>query len=249
MTVIYLGSRTVGESVPGLSDALSATGEGLRNMRSAADLAIGQIGVATGLLTSALGDLESAKDGLTAEALGPLNSAFGQANALLSQLQSLLDPNAYLSNVVLGLDDLLTALGLTSGAAYVAQQIAGVTAGVASIQSQINGMVSELDDMTNGMTYLGDALAKIGEVTSALTAANAATLGALVVYTEMLSGLANSGVHAFGYTGAISALGSELDAATPASGVFGPATIGGVILFAETADATTLAVLEDIFGL
>lgn len=249
MTVIYLGSRSIGESIPGLTDALATTGEAVRYLRREADGAIGQIGVAVGLLTSAISDIESAKDGLLANARDPVSAAFSTANSLLNQLQNMLDPNLYLSNLIASLGMLAAQLNLLSGAAYLSQQIAGVQAGINSFQAQLAALDAEFDTATNGMTYIGDALAKVTEVSSALYAANAATLGALANYTAMLSGLANSGVHAFGYTGAIGSLGAELDAATPASGVSGGAEIGGVILFAKTADATTLSTLESIFGL
>jgi hypothetical protein len=212
------------------------------------DTAISGLSAASSLLSSAAAQIETEKDALAGTVLNPINDAISAANGLLSQLNAIVDPNAYLNAALAAINAAALSLAGLGGAAYLAQSLAGANAGLASFTSSYNSAVADVDALTNAANYLGPVLDQINTVSSALSAANAATLGAMVTYTTMLSGLANSGVHAFWYDGPISNLGSELDAASGASGVFGSATIGGPILFCKTADATTLATLETIFG-
>lgn len=248
VTCVYLGGGTIAEVIPGLADALSAAGEGLRLARTEVDVAISGLGVAGALLSTAAAEIEAAKDALAGSVLGPINNAISAANGLLSQLNTISDPNLYLNNALSAINAAALSLAGLGGAAYVAQALASANAGLSSITSNYSSSVATVDAMTNAASYLGPVLSKINEVSGALSAANAATLGAMVIYTTMMSGIANSGMHAFWYDGPIANLGSELDATSGASGVFGSATIGGPILFCKTSDSTTLATLGSIFG-
>jgi hypothetical protein len=147
------------------------------------------------------------------------------------------------------LDAARALLASLSPGNYLADALASVGGAISGLQSQGQGYVNQLDSLTDITDDVSRVLGLANDAANFLTTANAATLGAVVAYSEMASALLNSGVHAFAYTGALSSLGSELDAATPATSVGGGSTIGGVILFAKTADSATLTSLNSVFGI
>lgn len=249
MAIIYLGSLSLGDAIPGLKEALTAAGEGLRVARTAVDGAIGQLGSMVSQIQGVANDLESAKDSIVSTALAPALAAVSTAQGLLTDLNNITNPGDYVAALLSQID---AARALVAGLVpydYLGDIIDGVSSSIAGLQSQALGYVGLGDDLTDLTDEVAGVLGNVTGVLNTLTDANAATLGALVAYSEMASALLNSGVHAFGYTGALSSLGSELDAATPATAVSGSATIGGVILLAKTSDGATVATLNNVFGI
>ncbi len=248
MTATYLGGGSIADVIPGLADVLVLAGEGLRDARTAVDGAIGQLGVISSALSGAAGQIEGAKDGLVNSALAPITAQITSAQNYLSSLGAIGDPSAYLLGVLAGIDQARALIAALSGSAYLSQLTNGVNAAIDGLEAQGASVVGDLDSLTDVTSQLGPVLGAISQLSTELTAANAATLGAMAAYTAMASAILNSGVHSFWYTGALDQLGTELDAATPQSGVSGSELIAGPILFAKTTDAATVATLQGIFG-
>jgi len=249
MAIVYLGSLSLGDAIPGLQDALGAAGEGLRTARTAVDGAIGQLGSMVSQIQGLAGELESAKDSIVSTALAPALAAVSTAQGLLSDLNDITNPGDYVAALLTQIDAARALVASLVPDDYLGDIIDGVSSSIAGLQSQALGYVGLGDDLSDLTDDVAGVLGNVTGILGTLTEANVATLGALVAYSEMASALLNSGVHAFGYTGALSSLGGELDAATPATSVSGSATIGGVILFAKTSDGATLAALNDVFGI
>lgn len=249
MTAILLGSFTLGDAIPGLTDVLDKTGQGLDTMRQAADTAIGAIGRAKDELDGLANQLDNIKSDLTSSALAPIYAALDAAQDLLSKLDAITNPADYLAGIIAQLDAAKAALLALIPADYVGDLIAGAQSAISSFEGNIRDLESQLNDLTDIAGIVADQTAFLNDIQDALGDALDATLGALAGYLDQMSQLLNSGVHVVSYNGQLSSLGSEVDAVLPGTGIGGSTFVAGPILIVKTADTATLSALNSVFGL
>src|SRR5690606_18129253 len=135
--------------------------------------------------------------------------------------------------------------------------ISGQISANAAIQADLTAKIAAFDRTLEGFVTVelamkeavNVALSASAAVSAALMAAVQAALGPLSAYASLAAQLAAPGAHAFTYEGQLSAMGTELDAATPAAGVAGSADVRGVLVFVESTNTAAVAGLEAAFAL
>jgi|GEM_PF-4814286 len=248
MTVTYLGGITLAEAIPGLSESLGAVGGALTNLRDtiAANSALLQSGIDA--VTGAMQDLESSKDAFVGGPIEAVNGKIDAAQGLLTSISSITDASAYLSAALAGIDAGRALLAGLVPSTYLADQVAAVNAGVDGLQGEADTLLGTADSMTDVTALTAEQMAAVQNVKNAIDLATATALSGVVAYVEQVSQLAASGIHAFWFVGALSSMGSEIDAALPDTGLGGSTVIAGPVLVVDTANTAGLAALEDVFG-
>lgn len=248
MSATYLGGGSVGQLLPGLSDALASTGDALQALQNAVNAVQSTLSAAVSALELAAASLDSATAALADSAVAPSIAALQTAQGALDDLSAIADPGAYLSAAIGALDAARATLEGLLPENYLQQAIDSVSAGIGGLQSSLAGVADDLAGAVAVGDDIGSATALARQAIGQLDDATAAAVSGLVSYAAMVSQLLNSGAHAFAYSGALSGLGSSLDAAAPDAGISGSQTIGGCLIFASTADAATVAAIGQIFG-
>ena len=249
MTAIYLGSRTLGDAIPGLSDSLDTVGNGLDLIRDTVGAAVGQLNAITGQLQGLVDDYIDAVGDLAAAALAPALNLLQQARDYLDQLNAILDPNAYLGAVIAQVSSALALLQSLTGSDYLDNLLDGANAAISSAEALVNSITEPLGALNAISDGVASAIGALDDVVDNLQGALNDTLDAINTYVEQASQLLNAGVHAIEYTGNLDQMGSEIDSAALLSGL-GPNTpVTGPLLFVASFDTATVAALKAAFGL
>ena len=248
MTATLLGSYSLGDAIPGLKDALNAAGQGLQSLKGTVDSAIGTLNTLKGTIDGLASDLDSAKDGIVLGPVNELNDAIDTAQSLLSELLTLNAPD-YLSGAIAGLNAAVALLESLVASDYLNDAIAGVQGAINGQQARLDTLASNISDLTDIEDDVRLQTAALGSLANTLQTASNAVIGALVAYNQQVSEMLNTGVYVVAYTGPLSSLGSDVDGVLPGTGIGGSTNVSGPLLIVETANTSTLAALNNAFGL
>jgi chromosome segregation ATPase len=249
MTAVLIGSFNLGDAIPGLNDSLDSAGQGLQNLKSAVDKGISDLNNIVSSIDSIARDLDASKDSYLNEPFQKARDLASTATSYLSELRKL-SPSQYLDDLSQQLQltsDLLS--GLTDIDKFLQDQISAVTASISALDQEVNDLQQQINDLTSISDRVGlvtgEARSLLGDLSSA---ANEAT-NVIAGYLEQASQLLNSGVYVVHYNGTLNALGGEVDAVLPSTGVAGTENVVGPLLIVKTADTATLTAIKSAFGI
>jgi ABC-type transporter Mla subunit MlaD len=249
VTATLIGSFSLGDSIPGLSDTLDTVGNGLAELKSSVDSVTGEIGN----LASTINGLAASVDAATAELVaGPFGAARDQLDQIkgsLERLNNVPDATAYLAGITASLAEAIDLLNGLVPDDYLADQIAAVQGAIDNTEAALDDFENTLKDLTAISDDIRKQTALLNDLDRALSDAADAAIEPLAAYTEQVSQLLNSGVSVVHYTGSLSSLGGEVDAVLPGSGIGSSEQVTAPLLVVQTANTATLAALKDVFGI
>jgi hypothetical protein len=248
VTVTYLGGGTLGDAIPGLSEALDEVGKALQALKAAVDANSALLQSGIDAVSGALQDLENAKDALVSGPIQAVNDKIDAAQDYLASLANV-DPFGFLQAALAAIDAARALLESLIPANYLASLIEALNAGIDGLQGQANELIATADDMTDVTQLTAAQMAAIQAMKNALDAAANAALAGLVAFAEQLSQLAASGIHTFwAESEPLSDLGSSLQARLGDTGFDASTNVTGPILIVDVANTAGLAAMVQVFG-
>jgi hypothetical protein len=248
MTATLLGSYSLGDAIPGLKSALSTTGQALQSIRGTVDSAIDSLGTLRSALNTVATEVDSTKNALTAGPVDEVNDAIDTAQDLLSNLLTL-DAADYLSDTIAGLNSAIALIGGLTASTFLADAISGVEGAIDGQQTRLDSLVEDVNSLTDIADDVRTRAAALGVLANTLQAASDNAVSALVAYNQQISEMLNTGVYVVAYNGALSSLGTEVDAVLPDTGVGSSTNVAGPLLIVESSNTAALAALNNAFGL
>jgi hypothetical protein len=220
VSVVYLGARSVGGSVPGLKAALDALGVALGNLETT--------------ITAQVEALLTAKAAIRIPAIADFQAQLDASLSLTAGFTAqLTDPALYVSGLLAGVAQVQANLGALVPVVALDTQIA---AGL-GIQAALGAKIAAVDVQLAALVSIQLAL-------SGVVSAAGLVLG---IYAEMSGAMAHGGVFMLAADGQASSLGAELDATIAAMG-FGPTEqLVGPIVLVQQANSGARAGISAVF--
>jgi hypothetical protein len=223
----FKGAVTIGDCVPGLASAFNDVGTALQDLRD-------EVVLHLPCFLEAIAAMADVRVVAIVDFQAQLNASVQlgiQLNAaLLNPLQYLEGLLAGLAQLNLNLPTLLPSFALQTQIA--ANLAVGAVAGakIAAVDAKIAIVV----DLLNACY-------------AALLAVSTAAFSAIQTFQTFQALLNTSGAFALSYSGTLGALGSALDAATPASGIGTATAIVATIQFVRSVDANAVSAQSQCF--
>lgn len=249
MSATYLGGRTLGETIPGLAEALGAIGDALNKLRAAieANSALMQSGLDA--LSGAISDLDAAKNAIIGVPFQAVQEQLTAVTGLLDELKTLTDASQFLNKALAAIDEAKNQLLALAPTDFLEKNINQVQSAVSDLGNKVSGFQDDIEDLTSVSNLTSEGLGALQNIKNAIDTANQEALAGVTAYAEQLSQLAASGIHAIWYSGQLSSLGSEVDAILPDTGIGASTFVTGPILVVDTANSGALSALQAIFGI
>ena len=249
MTAVLLGDYTLGDAIPGVKDSLDKTGEALTALKGAVDTAAGTLTGAVNDLSNAVNDINDIKDETLAGPINELQGAVDTAQGALNDLLAITDADQYMAEILAQMDKAIALLQTLLPDDYLSEAINAVNSAVDAQQNRLDSALDDLQDLTDVTGEIDAVLDQINGVVNDLQNAANDAIGGIVAYVDQISEMLNSGVFVVSYEGALSSLGSEVDAVLPDTGIGGSTQVAGPLLIVKTSNTATLAALNSAFGL
>jgi len=254
MAAAYLGTVTVGGSVPGLSASFAALKGALVALSSTVSVETTAILTAEVAVDDALAALGIAKSAARLAAVASLQAQLdGAVKANLDLTAALSDPTAFAAELSAGLAQLTTNFQLFVGLPAISGQIAANV----KVQAGLSAEIATIDEAFGAMSpfaaidqSLALQLTAFSSIRAAFGTAFTAAVAASAAAASMTVSLAAPGVHVLLYTGPLSGLGAAVDASLAggaAGGMGGGVNIRVPIVLVEESNTAGVAGVDAVF--
>lgn len=226
MSLTYLGSRTLADTLPGVAAILKSASDAL-------DAARAVIGHVRASLSVHVDAIHAARLSLRIAAVADLEAQLGALLALVNELsKALSDPAAYLAGLLAGLVQVQANVKLLLPSIALPGQI---SAGIAA-KLELEAKIAALDALFAVLAAIADA---IGQLAASMT---------LDITLPVLPTAA--GLYLYVYDGTVADFGNALSSALSAHPDLGAsATVHAPVLVARSSNTSLRTSLDVVFGL
>ena len=255
--IIYLGSKTLGEALPGLAEPFDQVIAAMDALRFV-------VATQTNALRSVRTTLEGAIDGFTdaiyaaklairTAALSELLGRLAALEAQIDMLQGMIDPARFLSQLQAALTQVAANIAALTPLGAFGDQLNAAMSALSTVRAQIaafDAVLDQIDVVVEQLTGSARVVTSaIGDITAALDSAVAAAGNAINATATIRNHLLAAGIHVFWYRGQLSQLGAEIDAAAEAhTGIPGAATVHVPILIVSDGNPAGIAGISAVFA-
>lgn len=248
MTATYLGSHTVGNSVPGIRVEMDHLAIALSNLRDAAQVALTGINMCSLMLNAQAIQIPSIKSAIRIPSVAMpqanLDAAVNFANAFLPAIT---DPLSYLSQLLAGLTSVQANLSAALPVVVVDTQLAAAQLQAASFGAAVDAIdaaLAALDDLGSALLAI---LAACSPVHAALSAAITAAGNAIIRWQAYTATISASGAHCFFVEAQLQNVGAELQSVLASSGIGATVVVRVPVVLVEQGDASASLAVDAVF--
>lgn len=248
MAAVYLGSFTVGGSVPGLSAAFEQVGEALASLRATGTEALSVIESASAVIDAQVTLLGAAKVAIRVPAAADLDAQLTATLKIAAGLSlQASDPAAYLAGLVAGVSQVQTRLTTLVPSVALSAQATASAAIAARLEAKISAIDLELEALTTIGAQLTVQASALASVQAAIAAVLDATLAAAALYVSISQQLVAGGLRCLLYTGPLSGLGAGIDDVTAGIGISADAEVVVPIVIVEATNTQGVSGVNAVF--
>jgi hypothetical protein len=249
MAAVYLGGRTVGGTLVGLTASFDAVGDALAALSVAASAAVTAIATAQAAIDAQAALVGVAKAAIRVPAVAELEVKIGGVDASILALNAQIsDPTAFLAQLAIGLGQVSANLAAFGSLPSLNVNLSGQLALKLALEAKVGVIDVELQALTTIAAAITAQVAALASVASALSAAISATAAAAVSFASLSASLAVGGAQLFLYTGPLSDLGAAFDAVSASAGIGSAVDVRVPIVVVQQGDAPAVSALNAVYS-
>ena len=248
MTASYLGSFSVGASIPGAYVQLESLGVALAALRDACLSAKAALDTGGNSCSAQGSACISAKTAIRIPAVASPEASLNAAiNFAESFGEAVLDPAAYVTGLLSGLAAVQSSLSLTLPSVAVDTQLDAAIQQQASFGLQVEAIDAELDGLVSISGSLDLAASALFAASAALQVAIDAANTALTAWLSYRGGLAATGAHCLLVQTTVANVGAELQGAINSIGIGAAVPVKLPVVLVEASNAPAISAMDATF--
>ena len=239
MTVTYLGTMTVGETIPGVSVVLHQLQGAVAAMQAACSAAAADLADIQERLNAQVSALASAKVAIRVPAVADFQARLDACVAMQAGLTSqLTDPVTYIQALIAGA---VQAQANVAALAPPSLALTGQIAAQVALEAGLSSSIGAVDLQLGLLDAVGAALTAIvalaGRLAASLLGALSGALSGLIAYAELSPSIAAAGAKVFSVDALAQDVSAQLSAVLPGAGLGAGVRVRGPIILGDTAGA------------
>jgi hypothetical protein len=252
VTAQYLGSFTIGGSIPGAAAVLEQVGNALDGLRIAVQDQIAPLSNVASGLGAQVDAIGAAKAAIRIPAVADLQIQLDAALDLAVGFEvQLTDPITYINGLLSGLAQVSANLAaLVPPDLAISGQLAATAAIAAQMGLKIEAIDVQLAALDSIVAAVNGFLSIVAAVQAALNAAIAGVAAALAAFLDLAAKLDGAaGAHCFVFDGDLGDLGAAIDAVSGDAGIGAAVPVRVPFVVVRADDASTVEGLEAVYRL